>query len=126
MQVPNNQPPPVQAPPPPPAPANYTWMPPTGGGLSIAAGIIHLIWGAILVIGGRLAGNYFGIVGLGFIGLPMLILSVVSIIGGIYAIQRRLWGLALAGAICAIIGPFALLGIAATIFIAIAKPEFNK
>jgi hypothetical protein len=55
----------------------------------------------------------------------MIILGIVAIIGGIYAIQRKLWGMALAGAICAIIGPSALLGILAIIFIAIGKPEFK-
>jgi hypothetical protein len=58
----------------------------------------------------------------------VLILSVVStvfpIIGGVYALQRRRWGWALAGSIIAIFRTF-VLGILSIIFVAMAKDEFE-
>jgi hypothetical protein len=58
----------------------------------------------------------------------VLILSVVStvfpIIGGVYALQRRRWGWALAGSIIAIFRT-SVLGILSTIFVAMAKDEFG-
>jgi len=51
------------------------------------------------------------------------ILGIVAIAGGISAIRRKRFGLALAGAICAILsGP---LGILAVVFIALRKSEFG-
>lgn len=68
----------------------------------------------------------FGVMALvyGISGFFMLICSVVSIIGGIYALKRRLWGLALAGAICGII-IFMPLGIVATVFVSQGQNEFS-
>lgn len=56
-----------------------------------------------------------------------IISAVFPIIGGIFALQRRKWGWALAGsiiAIIAIVGTFPL-GIASTIFVALSKDEFE-
>ena len=33
---------------------------------------------------------------------PSLVLGIIAILGGIYALRRRIWGLALAGSICAL------------------------
>ena len=58
----------------------------------------------------------------------VLVLSVVStvfpIIGGVYALQRRRWGWALAGSIIAIFRT-SVLGILSTIFVSMAKDEFE-
>ncbi len=54
----------------------------------------------------------------------LLIVGILPIIGGIYALQRKKWGLALAGSIVAIFGS-SIMGILATIFIAMAKDEFE-
>jgi len=54
----------------------------------------------------------------------LLIVGILPIIGGIYALQRKKWGLALAGSIVAIFGS-SVMGILATIFIAMAKDEFE-
>ncbi len=53
-----------------------------------------------------------------------LIAGIIPIIGGIYALQRKKWGLALAGSIVAIFGA-SVMGILATIFIVMAKDEFE-
>ena len=59
----------------------------------------------------------------GIIALVILALSALAIVGGIFAVQRRKWGLALAGAIAAIFTSI-VLGILATIFVSISKKDF--
>ena len=54
----------------------------------------------------------------------LLIVGILPIIGGIYALQRKKWGLALAGSIVAIFGS-SVMGILATIFVAMSKDEFE-
>ena len=54
----------------------------------------------------------------------LFIVGIFPIIGGIYALQRKKWGLALAGSIVAIFGS-SIMGILATIFVALAKDEFE-
>ena len=52
---------------------------------------------------------------------------MVAVIVGTFALRRRTWGLALAGAICALFPPHvALLGILAIIFVALSKDEFSS
>ena len=62
--------------------------------------------------------------------IPLAILSILSLVGGIYAVQRRKWGLALAGSISAIFASIPLLGglpvgITATVLTALSKSEFE-
>ena len=56
--------------------------------------------------------------------LFMLVFSVLPILGGVYAIQRKKWGLALTGAIVVTIANL-LLGVPALILTALAKDEFE-
>jgi len=51
-------------------------------------------------------------------------LGILPLLGGIYALQRRKWGLGLAGSIAAIFGSIPL-GIVATVLMALAKDEFG-
>jgi hypothetical protein len=53
-----------------------------------------------------------------------LITAVFPIIGGVFALRRRGWGWALAGSIIAIFRT-SVLGILATIFVAMARDEFE-
>jgi hypothetical protein len=53
------------------------------------------------------------------------IAAIVAILGAISALQRKRWGLALAGAIVSIIGPWWPIGITGTVFAAIARDEFK-
>ena len=101
-----------------------TWKPTTGGILAIIAGVLQVIFGLVFATAAGIAGSIFGMGWVGAIGAPMIILGVVALIGGIYATKRRIWGLALVGAICALIGPWFILGILAIIFIAMGKGEF--
>jgi hypothetical protein len=53
-----------------------------------------------------------------------IVVGVLPIIGGVYALRRKKWGLALAGSIAAIFGS-SVMGILATIFIAMSRDEFE-
>jgi hypothetical protein len=53
-----------------------------------------------------------------------IVVGVLPIIGGVYALRRKKWGLALAGSIAAIFGSL-VMGILATIFIAMSRDEFE-
>jgi hypothetical protein len=110
-----------------------TWKPITGGILSIIAGGIHLIgWLGLSLFLSR-ASDFFGreipnsqSSMAWVVTFPLVILAIIAIIGGIFALRRRIWGLALFGAICAIFSPLTwFLGVLAIIFVAIGKSEFN-
>ena len=119
-----------------------TWKATTAGILNIISGGLNglMTIGLIIVIGafgsfGPMIMDYLSPEDAPFIMailLPILvvvlILSVVStvfpIIGGVFALQRRRWGWALAGSIIAIFRA-SVLGILSTIFVAMAKDEFE-
>jgi len=65
---------------------------------------------------------------IGTILIIILVLSIVEavfpIIGGVFALQRRKWGWALAGSIIAILATLPL-GIASTVLVAVSKDEFD-
>jgi hypothetical protein len=119
---------------------NKTWKPTTAGILNIITGALNVLSAIGLIIAIIAIGN-IGIMGFlppgeapfvaplaSTILIILLVLSIISavfpIIGGAFALQRRKWGWALVGSIIAIIGmlPF---GVASTIFVAIAKDEFE-
>ena len=95
-----------------------------------AGGILTIIGGIIIVAGGIIATDVpwalipqpaappAGVVG------GLIALGVVAVIGGIYALRGRMWGLALAGAICSAFLA-APVGVLAIIFISITKREFE-
>jgi len=56
--------------------------------------------------------------------VPLIAWIGLALVGGIFSLQRKRWGLALTGAIVAIL-PFSLLGIAATILVTLSKNEFE-
>jgi apolipoprotein N-acyltransferase len=57
------------------------------------------------------------------VGVPLLVLGIIAIAGGVSAIRRKKFGLSLAGAICAL--PSFILGILAVIFVSLGKREFG-
>ena len=101
-----------------------TWKPTTGGILAIIAGALQVILGIVAATAAGIAGSIVGMGWVGAIGAPMIVFGIIALIGGVYATKRRIWGLALAGAICALIGPWFILGILAVIFIVMGKSEF--
>jgi hypothetical protein len=106
------------------------WMPVTAGILDLVVGVPSLIIGIIwAIVGGFLT---FFIAGLGaLLGAPMIILSIVAIVGGVFAISKRAWGFALAAAICGfivglpLVAPAILLGIPAIVFTALGRGQFK-
>lgn len=79
-----------------------TWKPTTAGILCItagASGVVTVIAGAIL----------FGSLSL-VISAPLIIFVIIQMMGGIYALRRRKWGLALAGSICCALVGIVILG----------------
>jgi len=108
-----------------------TWKSQVGGILAIVGGVIGLLGCmglliAITVLGtvwqwGLLPVNVIGI--LWIILVPMFICGVTAIIGGICAVQRKYYGMALAGAIAALF-PGWIFGIGAIVFTAIGRGEF--
>ena len=113
-----------------------------GGVLSIIGGVLEVIAGGIVVgigihniIGGpfmplhRMPWIPWGEIGVFFfpaifiiVGIIILVLGAIGIAGGISAVNRKSFGLSLAGAICVL--PTALLGILAVIFVSVSKKEF--
>jgi hypothetical protein len=53
----------------------------------------------------------------------LVLLGIIAILGGIWAIRKRSFGLSLAGAVCVL--PLGILGILAILCIALAKREFE-
>ena len=58
-------------------------------------------------------------------GIALIVLGVLAIIGGIFALRTKVWGLALAGSIGAVITG-RLLGVLALIFIVLSRKDFQK
>ena len=117
-----------------------TWKPTTAGILNIITGALNALGAIGLIIAIVAIGNIdimrflppedapFIAPLIGTILIILLVLSIIEavfpIIGGVFALQRRKWGWALAGSIVAILGTFPL-GLASTIFVAMAKNEFE-
>ena len=119
-----------------------TWKPVAAGILDITLGILNL-FGMFILIGLLVAfgGSILAIVRIvelvplwmsgvaqGVLIILAILLAVSSslpLLGGIYAIQRKAWGLALAGSIFAIF-PVVPLGILSTVLVALSKDEFEK
>jgi len=104
-----------------------TWKPTTAGILSIIAGVLNLIAGIALAAADvTLFGPLIGVPVFGPLAAVIIVLGIISIVGGIFAVQRRIWGMALAGGICALFPPpVIILGILAIIFVAMGKGEFK-
>jgi hypothetical protein len=106
------------------------------------AGIFNIITGALGIIGAigmfigfSVVGGGWGIPGMEAIpafvpgiilwtAIPSLLIAVLALVGGIFAVQRKRWGWALAGSIAAIFS-LIFLGIPAVILVAISKNEFE-
>jgi hypothetical protein len=116
-----------------------------GGILSIVAGGLGCLSALVLVLlavfmgvlfgGNVFDGHYYNSPGPEFTleimaifyavcgGIGVLV-SVLAIIGGVYGIKKKNWGLALAGAIAGVLAFFPC-GVIAIIFTALGKPEFS-
>ena len=109
-----------------------TWKSQVGGILAIVGGVIALLGCmglliAITVLGtiwqwGLMPVNVIGI--LWIILVPMFICGVLAIVGGVFAVQRKNYGMALTGAIAALF-PAGIFGLGAIVFNAISRDEFG-
>ena len=119
-----------------------TWKPIVAGIINIIVGVFNLL--GMLVIIMVLVAIGSGILALStvinimpmwlsgiaqglllIIAILLAIFSALPLVGGIYAVQRKNWGLALAGSIVAILSSTPL-GIASTVLVALAKNEFES
>ena len=116
-----------------------TWKP-------IMAGILDIVGGAIGMVGGLYIvalTSLFRVINQAFpfdtaflqkweqvvssiIAVPFIVvfIGIISIIGGVYSLQRRIWPFALAGAISSCI-VFPFFGLPAIIITAFARDEFS-
>jgi hypothetical protein len=111
-----------------------TWKPTVAGILIIVSGVTGLIAVFGLIIAIIVTGGFniseteqiptFVPVLLTGIAIPLAVVSILSLVGGIYAVQRKKWRLALAGSISVIFASIPV-GIAATILTALSKDEFE-
>jgi uncharacterized protein involved in cysteine biosynthesis len=117
-----------------------TWKHTVAGILNIISGAVGLIAVIGLIIAIGITGGFYipgteqipKFVPALLTGITILfaILSILSLSDGIYAVQRKKWGSALAGSISAIFTSIPLLGglpvgITATIITALSKNEFD-
>jgi hypothetical protein len=108
-----------------------TWKSQVGGILAIIGGVIGLLACMGLLIAITVLGTVWrwGLMPINVIGIlwiilvPMFICGVTAIIGGVCAVQRKHYGIALAGAIMALF-PGWIFGIGAIVFTAIGRGEF--
>jgi len=116
-----------------------TWKPIMAGILDIVAGAIGMVGGVYFVVLTSVFRSLHEILRLDpvvieqteqiiskLFAVPFVLvfIGIISIIGGVYALQRRIWGLALAGAICSCI-VFPFFGLPSIIITGLAQEEFN-
>ena len=104
----------------------------------IIGGILTIISGALGMLGIASYSIGFGDVGSGFgkgdmppfvpsiifgMSIPALIIALLAVIGGIFALRRKNWRWSLAGSIAAVLS-LIILGIPAIVLIALSKDEF--
>jgi hypothetical protein len=104
-----------------------TWKPTVAGILSIIGGAVSFLVGIGAMARGEFISRMLWHWRLEVVGVIALVLGIVAITGGIFAIRRQVWGLALAGAICALFPPhLSVLGILAIVFVSLSKKEFSE
>ena len=118
-----------------------TWKPIVAGILNIITGVINLfgmfvVIGLLTAFGGGilsiiriadmmpiwLSGMVHGV--LIIMAILLAVLSSLPLIGGVYAIQRKAWSLALTGSVVAILS-IPPLGIVSTVLVSLSKSEFT-
>lgn len=105
-----------------------TAYPIVAGVFEILAGIIGLGLGGSWIVG---AGAMSMIAGFDFSGLFLvcgaifIVFGLLALLGGIFALQRKNYAIALVGAIFSLFTGFLIFGILALIFVILAKDEFH-
>ncbi len=131
---------------------NKPWMPVVAGILDIVSGAMGVMFGLFMAIPmhaarlaqaapgatGRIAPRVaphmgaiphmppFFFPGMGIVmGIVLALIGVLAIVGGVYALKTKGWGLALAGSIGAVLTG-RLLGVLALILIVLGRKDFEK
>ena len=103
-----------------------SWKPTAAGVLAIIAGALNILVALAISLLMPVAAPFrYAFFSVGAFALLWLAPGVVAIVGGVAALQRRHWGLSLAGAICALVPPSTLLGILSIVFTALAREEYG-
>jgi len=95
------------------------------GVLCVIAAVGQVSVGVILTVAGFFAAQLAGLEWLGFVGIGVIVLGIISMVGGVFAMKRRRWGLALAGSICALVAVNIGLAIPAILLLSLAKDVFE-
>jgi hypothetical protein len=59
-----------------------------------------------------------------WMGIALIVISILAVVGGVFALRAKNWGMALAGSIGAVISG-RLLGVIALILTVLGKKDFN-
>jgi len=94
-------------------------MPVAGGVLVLIGGIIYLGVGGVAMAGS----SFVGLAGGVLCGAVILVLGIIGILGGIFAMQRKSFAIAL---IAGIFTVPTILGLIGLILIAVSKEEFKS
>jgi hypothetical protein len=114
------------------------------GLLNIVSGVTHLLGGIFILIFGWLGDGVFNILWYGMVGtpltpitqplsqelqyiaaIPVIVISTIAIIAGIFAIKRRKWRIVLIGSICSTLLTW-FLGLPAILFTILSKNKFQQ
>ncbi len=108
-----------------------TWKPVVGGTLAIVSGYLNILLGIMSWIGGFNGVTFLGLASLtsGFgigLGIVLVVLGFVSVIGGIYALARRGYPMALIGSIVALFpSPAIVTGVLSLLSVGLGRKEFQ-
>jgi hypothetical protein len=121
--------PPPMAGMPPPMAKPHTGKGTAGGVLLLLGGIFGLIGGLSILALPAMCGGIgympFDLAALGVaVGLICTILPVITLVGGIMALKRRMWGLALVGGILGLFSTGFIFSLIGLILVAMSKNEF--
>lgn len=106
-----------------------TWLPTTAGLLMIVSGALNFLLGVFSFVGAGFVPLAFTMPALAgpIFAWGLIALGVISVIGGIFALRRSSWPVALAGSIAALIPSTAFFfGMLSLIFVNLGKPEFCR
>ena len=114
-------------------PKRRTGLPTTAGVLLIISGVLAMIvWGLVILVGGSFyesiipgAATLFCIC-----GAIEFIFAIIMVTGGVMALDRRMWGLGLAGSILGLftigfVFETSIMSLVALILLAISRDEFR-
>jgi hypothetical protein len=120
-------PPPYGYPPGPPV-VEKTVMPVIGGILILVGALFGIAMGALFIIGTawlipiditRLSAMFT------VCGVIYMVISIIALIGGVFAIQRKAFGFAIVGGILALLFGGFIFGLIGLILVAISRREFT-